>query len=105
MPIQEIEPISLQEVRLLIARLERVIGSLRAAEVVLSDSKELWVFRKKSMEWGISRLESVVPEIERSILAHNTGQPYGPDTQKGRAPKKAATKTVTKKKAPGKKRG
>lgn len=100
MPIQEIEPITLQELKLLTARLERVAASLRAAEEVLKKNDELWVFRKKSMAWGIQRLEAVVPEIERSLLAHQAGQPYGPDTQKGREAKKA---TAARKTAPAKK--
>jgi hypothetical protein len=105
MPAETIESLTQQELQSFITRLEQAVAVLRASQEIFRGSDQNWVFRKRSLELGLDRIEAAIPEFQRSANAKMAGQPYGPDTQKGRAPKKMAKKAVTKKKSPGKKRG
>lgn len=112
MPAENIEPISPQELQVFIARLEQAAATLRFTQEAFKGKKENWVFRKRSLELGLDRIEAAIPEFTKSGNATLAGQPYGPDTIKGREARRqaqiqraAAKKASPKKAAPKKKRG
>lgn len=90
MPREETKPLTLPELKEYIARLERIAAEMRALEPVFESAKELWVFRKPSVEDGVRRLDSFVPELRNSVKQHNIGDPYGPNSTKNRAAKRKA---------------
>lgn len=93
---EEIEPLSFDEMRSFMARIERVSAAFAFADTQVSKGETVYVFRKPSLRLGIDRLEAFAKELERSIAAKMAGEPFGPDTEKGRktitAPKKSARK-------------
>lgn len=89
---ETIGPLTEAEITFAVQRLARISDSLRLLESWIKshpNCKELWVWRAFSLNDGLKRLESVVPEIGRAIHAEATGKPQGPDSTKSRPkPKK-----------------
>jgi hypothetical protein len=88
---ETIGPLTKAEVEFAVQRLARIAESVKTLDDWLAshpECKELWVWRAFSLNDGLRRLESVVPEISRAIHAHTTGNPQGPDSSKTRKPSK-----------------
>ena len=90
MPKEETQPLTLPELKVYIAKLDRIASEMRAFEPILESAQELWVFRKRSLEDGVKRLESFLPELGNSRDQHQMGDPYGPNSTKNRAAKRKA---------------
>jgi hypothetical protein len=85
---ETIGPITKAEVEFAVQRLTRIADSVRLLDEWLKahpECKELWVWRAFSLNDGLRRLESVVPEITRAIQSYSKGTPQGPSSSKKRS--------------------
>jgi hypothetical protein len=91
---ETIGPITKSEVEFAVQRLTRIADSIRLLDDWLKahpECEELWVWRAFSLNDGLRRLESVVPEVTRAIQAHSKGVPQSPNNSKSRPTAKPKT--------------
>lgn len=84
---ESISPINADEADVAIRRLEYLRNSLPELKEWFEkhpEVKELWCFRLFSLEEGLRRLESFLPEMRKAMQAHARGQPLGPSSTKTR---------------------
>lgn len=84
---ESIAPISAKHMAFAIQRLEAILASCKEFKEYADDvheGDELWVWRFDSLEKGLIRLESIVPELRRSVYAHTTGSPQSSNSKKSK---------------------
>jgi hypothetical protein len=89
MPKEDIGNIPREEIELAIARLEAFAIHLQQVRKWFENNpdKTLWVWRYKSLDRGITALETLPAEFMRAIHAHSRGVPQGPNSSKARTAK------------------
>lgn len=89
---ESIGPVTPAEVEFALKRVESVAESLRTLDEWFKanpSEAELWIWRGFSLNDGLRRLEAIIPEVNRAIYAHATGNPQSASSSKARTTKKA----------------
>jgi hypothetical protein len=86
MPSEETSRISQAEISVAIERITAQVDILKA---VARLGKDIYTFRKPSLEAGMERLESFGRELQRSYNAFLLGTPFDTNTEKTRKSQKA----------------
>ncbi len=92
---EAIAAITADEARVALRRLDYLRQALPELEEWFTkhpNEKHLWCFRLASLEEGLTRLESFLPEMRKAIQAHAKGDPFGASSSKKR--KKAVPTAV-----------
>lgn len=94
MPIEKIEPVTLDVLRAAKMQFEKTVGMINAVEAILETERksEVWVFRVASLEKAVDRARAFTNELERSLHAMVAKKPLGPDAKKVGRPTKAQKK-------------